>query len=134
MVTKNELELNEIFTDKWPFLELRRSFFRTQIYIKIFASNIINHTVFDRICIFVIMANSFTLALEDPQAVSTTKTADAIENVFLALYTIEMVLKIVGMGFVSGKDAYLKDPWNILDFTIVSSAYLTVIQDVTAII
>jgi hypothetical protein len=49
-----------------------------------------------------------------------------VENVFLALYTFEMVMKILGLGFVFNKGAYLRDPWNMLDFTIVMSAYLTI--------
>ena len=43
---------------------------------------------------------------------------------FLILYTIEMGLKILGMGFIISKNAYLRDAWNILDFIIVSTAYL----------
>ena len=42
-----------------------------------------------------------------------------------------MVLKIVGMGFFFNRKAYLKDPWNILDFIIVMSAYLTIAQTLT---
>lgn len=34
-----------------------------------------------------------------------------------------MLLKIFGLGFVFDDDAYLRDPWNILDFTIVMAAY-----------
>lgn len=49
-----------------------------------------------------------------------------MENIFLALYSVEMVLKILGLGFVFNKGAYLRDPWNILDFIIVMSAYLTI--------
>ena len=41
-----------------------------------------------------------------------------------------MVLKIVGMGFIFNKKAYLKDPWNILDFVIVMSAYLAIVQPI----
>ena len=33
---------------------------------------------------------------------------------------MEAVIKIIVMGFVFGKKAYLKDAWNILDFIIVS--------------
>ena len=36
-----------------------------------------------------------------------------------------MVLKILGMGFVFGKGAYMKDPFNVMDFFIVVSAYLS---------
>ena len=35
-----------------------------------------------------------------------------------------MVLKILGMGFVLNRGAYLRDAWNILDFVIVTSGYL----------
>ena len=48
----------------------------------------------------------------------------------MGLYTVEMILKIVGLGFFFGsKNAYLRDLWNVLDFTIVMSAYLTIAQD-----
>lgn len=94
-----------------------------------FALNIISSKIFDNACILVILANSITLAAEDPLAVSSTPASDAVENLFLALYSIEMCLKIVGLGFVFNEGAYLRDPWNILDFTIVSSAYLTISQD-----
>ena len=53
---------------------------------------------------------------------------DAMENVFLGLYTAEMTFKILGLGFLFNDGAYLTDPWNILDFTIVMSAYITVFQ------
>lgn len=121
------------YEDRWPLLNLRKSIDRANLYIKSFAGAIITHKVFETTCICVILANSFTLALEDPQAVSTTVTADAVENVFLGLYTTEMVFKIMGLGFLfSGKDSYLRDPWNMLDFTIVMSAYMTISTDMYA--
>lgn len=46
-----------------------------------------------------------------------------LENVFLILYTIEMVFKILGLGFIFGEDTYIWDPWNLLDFFIVMSSY-----------
>jgi hypothetical protein len=39
--------------------------------------------------------------------------------VFAALYTMEMILKIIGKGFCLHKFAYLRDPWNWLDFVVV---------------
>jgi len=44
--------------------------------------------------------------------------------VFLALYTTEMVLKILGMGFVLNENSYLRDGWNIIDFVVVIVGYL----------
>lgn len=38
-----------------------------------------------------------------------------------------MVLKIIGMGFIMGKKSYLRDWWNLMDFIIVTTAYLPII-------
>ena len=43
---------------------------------------------------------------------------------FTAFYTLEMVLKILGLGFVLNRGSYIRDPWNVLDFVIVVSSYL----------
>lgn len=37
---------------------------------------------------------------------------------------IEAILKITAMGFVLHKNAYLRDPWNVIDFIIVVSGYV----------
>jgi len=121
--------MNENYTDRWPFLKFRKSLNKARIYVNMFALKIITNKIFENICIGVILANSFSLATEDPQAVSTTPMSEAIENIFLALYSTEMLLKILGLGFLFNKGAYLTDTWNILDFTIVMSAYLTIFQD-----
>ena len=39
--------------------------------------------------------------------------------VFAAIYTLEMILKIISKGFALHKYAYLRDPWNWLDFVVV---------------
>jgi hypothetical protein len=38
------------------------------------------------------------------------------------IFVIEVVLKIFGLGLVTGYKAYLRSPWNILDFLIVVGA------------
>ena len=90
---------------------------------------IINTKAFDNISIMVILANSFTMILDDS---GTNDNPDPIwallETVFLILYTVEMVFKILGMGFIFKDEAYLKDSWNILDFFIVMTSYSTVFQ------
>lgn len=101
-----------------------------RIYINLFAFTIIKTKAFESITIAVILLNSITLGMEDPLAVSTTPTQDFVENIFLALYTVEMLFKILGLGFLFNKGAYIRDPWNVLDFTIVMSAYLTIGQNI----
>jgi len=45
----------------------------------------------------------------------------------LVLYTAEAVFKIFGKGLIIGPDAYLKDSWNLLDFGIVASSFVTLL-------
>lgn len=47
------------------------------------------------------------------------KRLDSISLVFTIIFIIEAVCKIIAMGFVLHKTAYLRDGWNILDFIIV---------------
>lgn len=39
-----------------------------------------------------------------------------------------MVLKILGLGFIFNKGAYMRDYFNALDFLIVMSAYVSMIE------
>jgi hypothetical protein len=36
-----------------------------------------------------------------------------------------MIVKIVSLGFLLNKGAYLRDAWNILDFVIIASGYMS---------
>ena len=78
---------------------------------------IITSWVFEFIALFVIVANSVVLALGDNPLLS-----DTIDWVFLYLYTIEMMLKISGLGLILNEKSYIRDPWNLLDFVIVFTA------------
>lgn len=91
------------------------------------SAKIISSTFFETITIIVIVSNSIVLALEDPTNPEETSYSKILDNTFLALYTAELILKIMGMGFIFNKGAYLRDAWNILDFIIVASAYFTLL-------
>jgi voltage-dependent calcium channel L type alpha-1D len=56
---------------------------------------------------------------QDNENVDNLSTNDYIEICFSLIFIIEATLKIIGMGFVVHKNAYLKDVWNILDFVVV---------------
>jgi len=45
---------------------------------------------------------------------------ELIEYVFLVIFTLEAIMKVVAYGFVLHPGAYLRNGWNILDFFIVS--------------
>jgi hypothetical protein len=44
-----------------------------------------------------------------------------------------MVLKILGLGFIIGENAYIKNSWNILDFVIVLSGYVTLVTEMQGV-
>ena len=91
------------------------------------AMKIIKKKSFEAITIIVIIANCITLAMHKADQ-EPTKTENMIENIFQALYTVEMVLKVLGLGFIFNKGAYLRDYFNILDFFIVMSAYMSMLD------
>lgn len=64
------------------------------------------------------------MAIDDPAKVEEDPWKIIVDYLFLGIYTIEMVLKILGFGFIFNKGAYIRDAWNILDFVIVLSGYV----------
>ncbi|KAM6914372.1 sodium channel protein type 4 subunit alpha B-like isoform 1-T1 [Lycodopsis pacificus] len=71
-----------------------------------------------------ILANCAFMTLSDPPAWSKT-----VEYVFTFIYTFEATIKVVSRGFCVGGFTFLKDPWNWLDFMVISMAYLTEFVD-----
>jgi len=57
---------------------------------------------------------------------------EEIEVIFTVIFTGECVMRIIALGFISHPNAYLRNTWNILDFTIVMigliSSILAVLQ------
>ena len=50
------------------------------------------------------------------------------ENLFLLFYLTEIILKVIGLGLISGKKAFLKDLWNIFDLVIIIISILNYLQ------
>ena len=44
---------------------------------------------------------------------------EVAESVFVIIYLIEAVVKIIAYGFILHPSAYLRNGWNILDFVVV---------------
>ncbi|CAB1098931.1 unnamed protein product [Ectocarpus sp. CCAP 1310/34] len=102
----------------------------------------IAHPWFDRFILFLIVLNSFVLALtdwsvidDDPNSPDVGEPIDdgswrnallfESEAVFTAFFTLEFVLKVIAQGFYLGRGSYLRDSWNILDFMVVVTALMT---------
>ena len=85
---------------------------------------------FDPFILLTIMANCATMAWQSPLDPCCTPKADFIdvcEWVFLAIFTCEMLTKILAYGFAMHKGSYLRDAWCIMDFVVVSLAWLPIL-------
>ena len=89
---------------------------------------VIRTSLFEALTITVIVLNSIVLALEDPTATEQAYFFILIDYVFLALYTVEMLLKVFGQGFLMNRGAYLRDSWNVLDFVIIGKQRMLIEQ------
>lgn len=72
---------------------------------------------FDRFILFVILVNCLFLAL-DKEVDIVTKNIEVIDFIFLIIYTWEMTMKIIAMGFFMRAHSYLRDSWNIVSISI----------------
>ena len=81
------------------------------------------HRHFDRAVMGVIALNCVFLAMDSkaPGFADTArgKAVEASEPVFLALFCVEMLVKITATGFRGHPNAYLADNWNRMDFFVV---------------
>jgi hypothetical protein len=126
VVPKNNFERLEVWKPSTFYGKVGWGFMYFGFLIKSRAEIIIRHPLFEATTILVILVNSVMLAMRDPAATEEKPWEGTLESIFLALYSVEMVLKILGMGFVLGADTYLRDSWNILDFIIVTTAYIPI--------
>ena len=52
---------------------------------------------------------------------------EKVEYAFLFIFTAECLMKIVAQGFIKHQNAYLRNAWNILDFTIVMIGWVATV-------
>lgn len=78
---------------------------------------------FEWLILCTIFANCIALAVYTPYPLSDSNTTNAalekIEYIFLVIFTTECFMKIFACGFLLHPGAYLRNGWNLLDFTIV---------------
>ncbi|XP_062381964.1 sodium channel protein type 4 subunit alpha A [Sardina pilchardus] len=96
-----------------PFNLLRRGSIRILI-----------HSIFSMIIMITILANCVFMTMSNPPPWSKT-----VEYVFTGIYTFEASIKVLSRGFCIGNFTFLRDPWNWLDFMVISMAYITEFVD-----
>ena len=86
---------------------------------------------FDRFVLLLIILNCSFLAMQgppgSPDAIFNADRAHQFECAFTVLFTIEMVSKMLAMGVAFHSGAYVRDPWNMLDMTVVLSAWAPIL-------
>jgi len=50
---------------------------------------------------------------------------EATEPYFLGIFIVEAALKILALGFVLHRGSYLRNAWNIMDFIVVVTGYVS---------
>ena len=104
------------------FKQARKScyLFTTDNKVRRFLRTLIKHPYWEEFIYALIAASSIALAFDEPNISDYKANIMVIlHNIFLGLFIIEMVVKIIVMGFYFGEKTYLKDGWNRLDFFIV---------------
>eukprot|EP00759_Apiculatamorpha_spiralis_P047084 PhF_6_TR42990/c0_g1_i1/m.65569/K04857/CACNA1S; voltage-dependent calcium channel L type alpha-1S len=90
---------------------------------------IVDSKLFQNFILLVIIVNCVTMALDDPSGADTPlqHAVDNMDYVFLVIFILEMLLKMVAMGLCLHEKAYFRSPWNVLDFVIVIAGIISVI-------
>ena len=97
--------------------------FGPQNRIRAACTSLMLNVWFDRVILLCIVISSALLAFDSPRVVN--RGIDVMGDVFSAIFVFEMIVKVVALGFLLHRSAYLRDSWNILDFAIVLVAILS---------
>ncbi|XP_055913400.1 uncharacterized protein LOC129947020 isoform X4 [Eupeodes corollae] len=95
---------------------------------------LITNPWFERISILVIILNCVTLGMyqpcvDDACVTNRCKILQMFDDIIFAFFALEMSIKMVAMGMY-GKNTYLADSWNRLDFFIVLAGLLEYVMHV----
>uniref|UniRef100_A0A670YCF5 Sodium channel protein n=1 Tax=Pseudonaja textilis TaxID=8673 RepID=A0A670YCF5_PSETE len=84
------------------------------------AIKILVHSLFSMLIMCTILTNCVFMTMSNPP--EWTKN---VEYTFTGIYTFESLIKILARGFCLEGFTFLRDPWNWLDFTVITFAYIT---------
>eukprot|EP00198_Chlamydomonas_reinhardtii_P012109 XP_001701446.1 voltage-gated Ca2+ channel, alpha subunit [Chlamydomonas reinhardtii] len=94
-------------------------------------ANLVFNRWFDTAMLFVIVFSCVALVLDAPDLDPESTLASVLrvlDYFFIAAFTLEAALKIITFGFAfTGKHAYIRNGWNVLDFIIVLAGYALII-------
>ncbi|KAM9715725.1 voltage-dependent T-type calcium channel subunit alpha-1H-like [Menidia menidia] len=92
---------------------------------RMLCKKLVEHKYFDWSIMLFILIGCITNAFERPAILADSterQVLDIFSDVLVAIFSVEMVMKVTAKGFVYGEDNYCKSFWNILDgFLVISS-------------
>jgi hypothetical protein len=101
----------------------------TENYLRKKCAMIVGHRYFDNSILFLIAFSTVLLALENPlddPDSNYTFVLKKIDVVVSIIFTLELVIKVIVFGFIiNGKDSYLNNAWNQMDFLIVTFSLIS---------
>uniref|UniRef100_A0A8B9FI39 Sodium channel protein n=1 Tax=Amazona collaria TaxID=241587 RepID=A0A8B9FI39_9PSIT len=101
-----------------PFHPIRRG------AIKVLIHSYPCFKLFSMFIMITILTNCVFMTMSNPPAWSKN-----VEYTFTGIYTFESLIKILSRGFCINDFTFLRDPWNWLDFMVISMAYITEFVD-----
>ncbi|XP_042693435.1 sodium channel protein type 4 subunit alpha [Centrocercus urophasianus] len=103
-----------------PFHPIRRG----AIKVLIHSYPCFSCKLFSMFIMITILTNCVFMTMSNPPAWSKN-----VEYTFTGIYTFESLIKILSRGFCINDFTFLRDPWNWLDFMVISMAYITEFVD-----
>lgn len=88
------------------------------------------HVILQGTVLFAVAASSVLLTLEAPETQdslgsSMLKMIAAMDIVFLVVFTLEFLVKIIAHGLFIPREAYLRSGWNWLDFVVLIVSFVS---------
>ena len=106
-------------------------FFKPKNWLRRVCFHIVDWKHYDTVVLFLIAISTVLLTLDNPNTDPSgplAETLDIFDYVLTTLFTLECLINIILFGLIfNGKSSYARDPWNIMDLTIVLFSLLTLI-------
>ena len=91
------------------------------------------HPFFDQFILACILISSLCLALDNPlsdQESTFNQILKALDLIFSVIFMMELIVKVISLGFLFHPGSYLRNPWNMLDAAIVLISILSLAEAV----
>ena len=106
-------------------------YFNSTNPIRLFCTELVSHKYFEYCIRIIIVASIVEAAFDTPinRLNASTNFYRYFDLLFISLFSIEFILKIIAMGFIFHSTSYLRNPWNRFDFIILCLQCIGFIAD-----